>query len=148
MKIPSLISMLFLGSCTFFSSNRTANIKLDPKNNGWYFIKLIIDTTLKDTGTINIEFDDTTRFAAIKINNIDKTIVNPFDYNGNSLSRRLQYFGVKATGDTQAFLKFYNPTDEELMTIEKWNPTDKRAWGIWRAQEKVFNKYYKDTIPK
>jgi hypothetical protein len=124
------------------------NIKLDPQNNGWYFIKLIKDTTLKDSGTVNVKFNDTSRFVVVNINNIDKTVVNPFDFNGHSLSRRLQYFGVKETTSNDTFLEFYNPTDEELRNIDKWNPTNKRAWEIWGQGEEIFKKYHRDTIEK
>ncbi|MGF7038417.1 hypothetical protein [Mucilaginibacter lappiensis] len=148
MKKLLLSAMLFFSCCTFFTDKTTVNIKLNPKNSGWYFIKLIEDTTLRNTASINVEFNDTARFITIKINDIDKTLVNPFDYNGNSLSHRLQYFGVKETISNNAFLEFYNPTDEELVNIDKWNPTNKRAWEIWRIGEQTFKKYYKDTIRK
>lgn len=146
MKKILLLSMLFLNCCTFFTNERTVNFKLNPKSNGWYFIELIKDTTIRDTGVVNIKFNDTSRFVTIKINNIDKMIVNPFDYDGNSLSRRLQYFGVKKTAQGSSFLEFYNPTDEELMNIDKWNPTNKRAWEIWDLGDQIFKRYHKDTV--
>ena len=147
-RLLLLSSMIFLSCCTFFSNYRTVNVKLNPKYSGWYFIKLIKDTTLKDTGTTNINFDDTSRFAVIKINDINKLIVSPFDYNGNSLSTRLQYFGVRTEMPNHNFLQFYNPTDEELTDIDKWNPTNKRARDIMSIGKQTFEKQYTDTIGK
>jgi hypothetical protein len=148
MKKILLSSILFLSSCFLFTDVRKVNVTLNPQNSGWYFIKVIRDTTLKDTGTINVNFNDTSRFITVPINHIDKTVVNPFDMHGNSLSGRLQYFGIKRTVSKETFLEFYNPTDEELKNIDKWNPTNKRAWKIWDEGEEVFKKYHRDTTEK
>ena len=97
---------------------------------------------MEDTGTTVINFDDTTKLISVKINHVDHTILSPVDYNGYSLSNRLKYLGfLEAKG--KEFFEFYNPTEEELANIDKWMPSNDRAWKIRLDEDKEFEKYYK-----
>ena len=137
---------LLLCSCMLFESNRTIKLILNPKNSGWYFVQLIQDSTIKDTGTVILRFDDTTRFLKVHVNDIQKSIVSPFDEKGKSLSPRLKFAGVKEIGNNKSFFEFYNPTNEELANIEKWNPTDQRADQIMSRGDIEFEKHLKNHL--
>src|ERR1700733_9425074 len=131
--------LLFTG-CTGSWGDRVVKIKLHTENSGWYFIEIARDTTMKDTGTTVIDFDDTTKLLSVKMNHVDKTILSPVDYNGHSLSNRLKYLGfLEAKG--KQFFEFYNPTEEELANIHKWMPSNERAWKIRLDEDKEFEKY-------
>lgn len=137
----ALVSVLIAG-CSFFPGTRTVEVVLNPENSGWYFIEIVKDTAIKDSGTVKIPFNDTTRMLSVRINDLDKTIVSPFDEKGNSISSRLQYFGIKDPNGKHSFFEFYNPTDEELLDIDKWNPTNSRADKIEQNEQVAFEKYY------
>jgi len=138
-----LVSPILLSSCILFQNNRTVNITLNPKNSGWYFIKIIRDSTIDDTGVVKVEFNDTNRVSSVRINHIEQTILSPYDKDKNSLSSRLKYLGVKEVSPNTSYFEFYNPTDAELSTIDKWNPTNKRAGQILNEEDRDFDKYCK-----
>ena len=135
-----VIAALMTG-CSFFPGTRTVEVELNPQNSGWYFIQIVKDTTIKNEGTVKVEFDDTTRMLSVRINDLGKTIVSPYDDKGRSISRRLQYFGIKDPDSKEPFFEFYNPTDEELADIDKWNPTNNRADRIEQSEQVAFEKY-------
>ena len=142
-KLITIIYLtVFLSSCIGLSDNRTVKIKLQAENSGWYFIEIVRDTTLADTGTTEIHFHDTTKLVSVKINHVDQTILSPVDYNGYDLSGRLKYLGgLEAKG--KQFFEFYNPTEEELANIHNWLPSNDRAWKIRLDEDKEFEKCYK-----
>ncbi len=142
MKLLLLFAVMFCSACMFYPNNKTVNIKLNPNKSGWYFMEIIRDSSLKDTGTVYTQFDDTIRLVSVRINHIDQTILSPYDYAGNSLSSRLKYLGLLGAKG-RSFFEFYNPTDEELINIDKWMPSNNRAWQIRLDENKEFDKYFK-----
>ena len=140
--------ILVITGCVPFRSARTVKVILNPKKSGWYYIQIIRDTTIADTGTVKIEFDDTKRLDTVRVNHIEETIVSPYDKEMNSLSIRLKYFGTKEIGNGISFFEFYNPTEEELREIDVWIPTNKRAYKIELDESEQFEKYFKELKRK
>ena len=130
-----------------FQRARTVKVILNPQKSGWYYIQIIRDTTIADTGTVKIEFDDTKRLDTVRINHIEETIVNPYDKEGNSLSNRLKDFGTKEIGNGISFFEFYNPTDDELRDIDIWNSQNERVYHIELDEHVQFEKYFKRAKP-
>ena len=136
--------ILLASGCMLFQEAKTINVVLNPQNNGWYYLISIRDSTIMDTGSIKIELDDNKRLDSVRINHIEKTIVSPYDKEGNSLTDRLKFFLTQDFGNGIIILRFYNPTDEELHNIDFFDPSNKRAYQILTQKNpKEFEKYSK-----
>lgn len=130
----------FFFSCTSVSSVKTVNIFMNSNRSGWYFIGLTIDPGLKNDGMDTIKFSDSLRMINIHIKDINNTKFIPYDYHGNILSERLKLTGVMKASPDKVFFEFYNPTEEELINIDKWDASNDRAFKIRTNENIEFDK--------
>ncbi|WDF80744.1 hypothetical protein PQ469_12075 [Mucilaginibacter sp. KACC 22773] len=136
MTIVIFLALAYFSNCNSVSSVKTVNIFIDSHKSGWYFIRLTKDSTSKSDGIGTIKFSDSSRMGYIRIKDINNTKFIPYDYHGNILSERLKLTGVMTASPDGVFFEFYNPTEEELKNIDKWDASNDRAFKI-RTNEKI-----------
>ncbi len=124
-----IIAVLF--SCCLFKGERnTVNIFINPQNYGWYFIELNQDSLATDSQTINVRIDSIMQLKEIKISKYVKFAFKVYDGEGKEISSRMKLPGYLSHHGGKTFFKFYNPTEQELTEITKWNPTDAKYMEI------------------
>ncbi|MEZ2338269.1 hypothetical protein AB6735_21650 [Mucilaginibacter sp. RCC_168] len=135
-----LATLVFFSNCTLDPDVKKVKIFVNPDRIGWYFIGVIQDPDLKADKIEDIKFNDSLRMVYIHVKDLNTLSFAPCDYNGNDLTERLKFTGVKTISPSKNFFEFYNPTNEELEHIKEWNAGDDRAFKIQLNGNAEFDK--------
>ena len=136
--IVILATLVILSNCTLATDVKKVKIFINPSRNGWYFIGVIQDS--KADKIEDIKFNDSLRMVYIHVKDLNTLSFASCDYNGNNLTERLKFSGVKTISPNKKFFEFYNPTNEELEHVKQWNSGDDRAFKIRLIGDAEFDK--------